>query len=55
MNKRRDYFVCSCSILSELYTSIQKTLDEDRLQLTCETIDAILNYKKSLSSSADQM
>ena len=48
------FFFWFSRILSELHVSVQKTLDEDRLELSRETIYAILSYKKSLETPADR-
>lgn len=48
------FFFLFCRILSELHVSVQKTLDEDRLQLSRDTINAILSYKKSLETPANR-
>ena len=50
----RGGFFLFCRILSELHVSVQKTLDEDRLQLSRDTINAILSYKKSLETPANR-
>ena len=45
---------CYCSILSDLLTNVKNPLDEDRLQLTMDTIDIILNDKKTRPALGDR-
>ena len=54
-NNVRYGFFCYCSILSDLLTNVKNPLDEDRLKLTMDTIDIILNDKKTRPTLGDRM
>ena len=45
----KEFLLFCFSILTNLYNSIQNTLNEDQMQLTRDTITVILNYKRDVA------